>query len=291
MATSNEKGSALERAVALIEETILHSSGLSAGRYKIDSRKIIKENNVKHEIDIFVTVDVGNGYDSLFVFECKNWKDKVDKNEMILFSEKIKISRAQRGFFFAKEFTRDALAQAATDPRIETRNVTEHDAALTPVPFDLHQVDTSSIHCEVDFFAKNPARQRVVAREKPDIEHARAVLDGQKIDLTEFCQKHAKEAADGIQLSFPSSSLADGEYTRDKTTELEFAEGRFTLNGDNIHSMKFHTTAKIRVIRPAVLAHFEVEKRGWSIQFAPIALPIGTLQYSLTAISSASKGM
>src|SRR5689334_20905416 len=63
-------------------------------------------------------VGVAKGYTVTFIFECKNWEDAVGKNEIIIFSEKIDAVSAQRGYFVAKSFTRDAEAQALKDPRM-----------------------------------------------------------------------------------------------------------------------------------------------------------------------------
>ena len=60
--TPREKGNALESAVAAIEATILGSSpGLREKTFVIESKKIVKVGNVHHEIDIYVTIDLGRG--------------------------------------------------------------------------------------------------------------------------------------------------------------------------------------------------------------------------------------
>src|SRR5437763_15769992 len=95
-----EKGDQLERAVRAIEQAILaQSPGLKQNAFRIESKKLLVSDGVKHEIDLWVQVDIGPGYDSIFIFECKNWEEKVSKNEIIIFSEKIKATNAQRGFF------------------------------------------------------------------------------------------------------------------------------------------------------------------------------------------------
>jgi hypothetical protein len=53
---------------------------------------------VHYEIDIFVTIDLSNGYKSVFIFECKNWQEPVGKNEVIVLSEKIAGAQAQHGY-------------------------------------------------------------------------------------------------------------------------------------------------------------------------------------------------
>lgn len=103
---AQEKGDALEKAVELIERFILDDN--SNATVTIEPKKIVVVNKVKHEIDIYITIDHGKGYKGLFIFECKNWAKKVDKNEIIVFSKKIEVTSAQKGYFIAKSFTDDA---------------------------------------------------------------------------------------------------------------------------------------------------------------------------------------
>jgi hypothetical protein len=108
------KGDALEWAVMLVEEAILkYSSTIKPEKISIENKKIVIVEGVKHEIDLYVEVFIARGYQSKFIFECKNWKDNVDKNEIIVFSEKISAVSAQKGFFVARGFSKYAIAQAA----------------------------------------------------------------------------------------------------------------------------------------------------------------------------------
>src|SRR3569832_769525 len=85
---------------------------------KFKAIKVLVQNGVRHEIDVFVTASLAAGYDATLIFESKNWNAKVGKNELIIFSEKVAVSGAQRGFIVAKAFTKDAQAQAKKDSRI-----------------------------------------------------------------------------------------------------------------------------------------------------------------------------
>ena len=114
-----EKGHALELAVHAIEAVILASSPSLQGQpFTVERRKTVTVSDVHHENDIYVTMGAAKGYESIFIFECKNWADPVGKNNVIILSEKIDAAVAQRGYFVAKQFTKDARAQAAKDPRI-----------------------------------------------------------------------------------------------------------------------------------------------------------------------------
>ena len=137
-----EKGDRLERAVLAIEQIILRDSpGYSQDRFRFASKRTIITEGVRHEIDVYVEIDHGKGYDTVFIFECKNWKDVVDKNEVIIFAAKIQATRAHRGFFVARSFSKYAIAQAALEPRIVLLHAADLPADQTPVPFDFHWVN------------------------------------------------------------------------------------------------------------------------------------------------------
>src|SRR5258706_13182003 len=127
MESAQAKGDALENAVAAIEEVILQSSAGIGRKPIIEKKKIVVVNGVRHEIDVYVTVDLAPGYKPIFIFECKNWKEAIGKNEIIIFSEKIDASRATSGCFVAKSYTSDAVNQAKQDPRITLLLAAEHD--------------------------------------------------------------------------------------------------------------------------------------------------------------------
>ena len=119
-ANSNDKGNLLEAAVELIERAVVKGNvAFDKCEVVIEPKKRIRVSGVQHEIDLHVAMKPGNGYDSVFIFECKNWEDKVGKNEIIIFSTKIDASNATRGFFVARGYTKDAEAQARQDPRME----------------------------------------------------------------------------------------------------------------------------------------------------------------------------
>lgn len=139
--TSQAQGDALETAVRAIEAAILRTfPGYTEDTFKIEGKKIIRHEGVRHEIDLHVTIDAQHGYSAAFIFECKNWKEKVGKNEIIIFSEKIAATNAQRGFFVAKSYTADAAAQAAKDSRMELLTAEELDPEAILVPCEFHGI-------------------------------------------------------------------------------------------------------------------------------------------------------
>ena len=70
---SNEKGDALEAAVHAIEGAILRACpGYSEKTFRIERKKLITVGGVRHEVDVWVTIELPGCYESIFIFECKN---------------------------------------------------------------------------------------------------------------------------------------------------------------------------------------------------------------------------
>lgn len=276
MTTSSERGEILEAAVRAIETVILKESpALREDTFVIESRKIVSVAGVRHELDLFVTVDHGHDYKAVFIFECKNWSSSpVGKNEIIVFSEKIRAVQAQRGFFVAKSYTGDAEAQAKMDPRISLLTVTEHDPVSTPVPLHFHLVGPISADAHVEFLRPGSS-----GRELVPVDSASAQLNvmGEEVDFNLYVRDWISQLCNESANGFPSAVLPEGEYDRPVSASRKFSRGGFILNGHEIESAELRVMVKLRVIRPPVVSHFEVATRGRSISLAPVTIEGVTL--------------
>jgi hypothetical protein len=116
--TNYSKGTDLENAVEAIEKIILQFIG---ERNLDDIDMFPKYKKIPgYEIDLYIHIKDKLGYDTIFIFECKNWDtEKVGRKEITDFAEKIDKSKAQKGFFIAKSFTEDAIRRIEEDGRIE----------------------------------------------------------------------------------------------------------------------------------------------------------------------------
>jgi hypothetical protein len=273
VATPYEKGNALETAVASIERYILDTSPhLREKPFRFESKKTINVGGVHHEIDIFVTIDLGTGYKSVFIFECKNWEESVGKNEIVIFAEKIDVTQAQHGYFVAKSFTKDAEAQAATNPRITLLKVSEHEASDVPVPFGFHTNFITAEHAESTFYARGAPHSRF---DLVDLSTVTAKLMGNAIDLRQYLIKWAEEASQCHVLSFRSERARVGDYMRETESERKFAPGELTLDDRDIERARNSIRYKVTIVRPAVVSCFEVESRGRVVSLAPLQIPSG----------------
>ena len=278
MGTSQEKGDALENAVAAIEEVILQSSVGMGSRPIIEKKKTIIVNDVRHEIDVHVTADLAPGYRSVFIFECKNWKEAVGKNEIIVFSEKIDVSRATSGCFVAKSFTSDAVNQAKQDPRITLLLAAEHDPDSGTEVFQ--------------FFTRTPEMTKLdLTMLKPgskglegvpiSIETAKLECFGKSVDFrTQLHIWSMMVCEDDLRASFEEPVPA-GIYHRVVDRDLPFVSGQVFVNAQEVEILSFHVEYKITVSLVPVISHFEVKSRGRCITFAPQLIGNDTMQWQV----------
>jgi hypothetical protein len=218
---SDAKGRELEDAVEAIETVILQSSpSLHDKAFKIEARKRVTVGGVHHEIDVFVTVDVAPGYAATFIFECKNWEDAVGKNEVIVFAEKIDATSAHRGFFVAKSFTKDAVAQAAKDPRIALLTATEHDPATTITPESFHFTAPASVKPTSTFRVAGTAGKNPIAI---DVHGKNIRLYGQELLLLDVLDAWIREIYAERLLHFKTWHLTEGVHPMTAVAERSFS--------------------------------------------------------------------
>lgn len=261
--TPAEKGDALERAVRLVETAILRSfPNYSEKTFRIESNKTIHVNGVRHEIDLYVTVLMGGGYDSVFIFECKNWqdKDKVGKNDIIIFAAKIAAAGAQRGFFVAKAYSEDAIAQAKLEPRLERLRVEEFDPRTLAVPHEFHGLQVGEPTFRLNIVGMNATRESVAV---PLVINTTVFeLKGTALDLMEYIRVWGAQLIDERTKRFPSLQVDAGPHMLDLDDERVFANGEVVVNGLGVRSMKLSGIVEVHVAKAVIVSAFEIAARG-----------------------------
>ncbi len=185
--SSQAKGNSLEDAVELIEQSIFHvNPAFKECTLTINKKKTLMADGVRHEIDLYVEIDLGNGYTSTFIFECKNWEESVGKNEILEFSEKIKVAKAQKGFFIAKSFGVYAKAQARKDNRIELLEVDDN-FSLDVFP-DFHAYSTQGVNTEIEMHQRDEAGAGKIKMEPIDVDSAKMELRGKVISRNQLLE-------------------------------------------------------------------------------------------------------
>lgn len=266
----DDKGRALERAVHAIEAVILHTSpSLSDKSFRIEMRKILTVGGVRHEIDIYVTVDIAKGYNPTFIFECKNWARPVDKNEMIIFAEKISAAVAQHGYFVAPSFTKDAEAQAAKDPRIHLLLATEHDPALTAVPEEFHCTEPGSAKADTTFRIAGSTGTTMMT---VNIDGTILQLSGADVPLRLYLNAWMDELYQRRLLTFWTADLPEGVHPMKASEERTFGPGQCMIDGKEIGTVQLDAEFGVNIIRPAVLSDYEIATRGRVVRLAPFTV-------------------
>lgn len=280
MSEAMEKGDALHRAVGAIEHTILSQSpALGEKTFVIEHKKVVRVNGVRHEVDIYVTVDPAPGYASIYIFECKNWEKPVGKNEITNFTEKSKVLNASHGYFVAKSFTKDARAQAALDGRM-TLLLAEHEFEGLVSPVNIHGTATEAKHVNSDFKARD---SKGGPSQKIDLNTATFVVCGQSTGVSEFLVDWAQKAMGQHAHGLRTNVMPEGAYEQMTSAVREFSESELLVNGIDIARVEITVTYLIHVYHPPIISRFDIEARGRHWLFAPFILPQGgSLQMGIT---------
>jgi hypothetical protein len=282
---SNVKGRVLEDAVALIEKTILATDpDLSNRNIRIDARKVVVEKGVRHEIDLWVELGADHGYAALFIFECKNWIDKVGKTEVIVLSEKIRAVQAQRGYLVARDFTADARAQAALDERVRLLEMREEEYEWLTSPFSFSFAEFGLGTFSVEFGAADPSQRKA----QIDGRTAVAVLNGNPLDLSAYVLEGWRKMYDEIVARAPQHDLPGGTFELRGIDEREFAPGALTVNGIAIAGIKLRAKPTVRVVWPSIVSSVEVVGRGRVLKLEPVVMGGREVSASILGLSRQS---
>lgn len=282
LSTPTKKGRVLEDAVRAIEHAILtEAPGLAESTFTIQTRRVVSVDGVRHEIDVWVEIDAGNEYSSVFIFECKNWEAPVGKNELIVFSEKIAAVRAQCGFFVAKAFTKDAEAQSRKDKRVRLLTAQELPTDPSLLPADFHVLSHEHTHVQLELYGVDHGDAAV--RKPVDVRSTQATLNGDPVSLNEHFEPWIKSLTDEEINRFDSASATEGPYDLTARSERTCG-GELVVDGNPIGSVTVTATISVRVIRPPVVSHFDVSSRGRVMMMAPTRVgKAGQIQFAFIA--------
>jgi hypothetical protein len=262
------KGSDLEKAVELIEGAILSASPtLKGNAFAIQRRKIIVVDGVTHEIDVWVDIDSGKGYKSVFIFECKNWQDKVGKNEIIIFSEKIKAARAHRGFFVAMSFTTDAEAQCKLDPLMELLKAREASTVFSHVPVNviIHNVTRRHLDLVMDLRGGSPKGDDPSCVYRNEVTTLRKCRDQWVNEIVHEALKPILQEVDQA-----ITAAQEGPRVRNEQKVLTFQPGELVIEGKNVSQCRLDVEIQIDFTPTRLIFQYEVETRGWSVSWEPV---------------------
>lgn len=267
---SNPKGRVLEDAVEAIERAILETDPDMANRtIRVEARKRIVVQGVTHVIDLWVELPGPKGYDALFVFECKNWEVDVTKDEVTLFSEKIRASGAQRGYIVARTYNDGARAQAKLDPRVQLVDVRkkEFDRLTAPL-FPMFQINEGG-HAAVQLFPPEVGRR---GGRQIDPAKIKLIEDGQRVSFAEWLARWEAELKEERTNRSDTAGLPVGSYTLEAFGRRTFAPGTCSFQGAPFDAVEVKMTIPIRIVRPVFTGSIEVVGRGRVLKLEPFTI-------------------
>ncbi len=247
---------------------------------KIEPKKIIKVQGVRHEIDIYITVNNGKSYTSTFIFECKNWKNKVDKDEVIVFTRKVADVRATKGFFVARRFTSDAIAQAARD-EIELLTADDVVDALPPFleDFKVHGYSVMLKDCLTNFIFPTSSEAANVESDlnaESFVQYgAENMLLGSLIVMLQ--QRVIEEYSENTPRDTPIEVNRRCKYAK----TIGFGPGELIIEGHECFAVELHVVWEREIVRFPIVSTFDIKTRGRVITLEPEKpLVNGTIQIS-----------
>lgn len=256
---ARETGDILEQAVRDIECALLAMNpAVQTANYRVETKRVFVIEGVRHEVDVYVKIDFGAGYDTTVLFECKNWQHKaVGKNEIIVFSEKVKALSAPKGYFVARGFSRDAQAQAKQDKRISLLHASDT-APMWPQLEHIHVLgrDYGDYTADVIFIAPTGTAPGSTVPLSGVV-----VVEGSSYrSIDEFIRPLVDQLIVERLATEPTHELSVGSYRRKASLKLLFSTA--AVGDVAVAGLHLHVDFGFHIAWPAIESVFDVESRG-----------------------------
>lgn len=265
---TSQKGRGLERAVRFIQETLLKSDPKLKGiEFTIEANKIAHISGVRHEIDLFVQTLPGSQFESAWIFECKDWKEPVGKNEVIILGEKVDALGASRGFLVARKITKHAEAQLKLDTRLTFIPCT--DEFLSP----LNSLEL--VHSEHELFPISiSVKQRgILPTEHPkDLDWKDKIcrVDTKIVDFLSFFKPHVDEMIARDRNENSARYRNEGTHFGGMATLIGFEKGGFMIGDVDVENLEIAVRFWVHVRRRKLISKFELKGQGRAFSFEPL---------------------
>jgi hypothetical protein len=262
------KGRSLERAVKFIQHAILKCDPkLQGTAFTVEANKIVNVSGVRHEIDVFVTTAQESPYEACWIFECKNWKKVVGKNEVMILAKKVAAIRANRGFIVAHRISRDATAQIKLEEKVSF--IQCRDEFLSP----LNGLELICTTHEVLPTSVGLKERGVAVMEHPrDLEwrNQSCRFESQPVELASFFKAQVDRMILTDQNENQPRYRLEGTHSADRTEKIEFAPGELMIGAIDVEYMVIALNFLIEVRRRKIISKFELKNQGRVFSFEPI---------------------
>lgn len=251
MKNSKSKGDLLERAVYMIQETLLESDPKLKGvKFTIEPKKRLKKGESHHEVDLYVVIQPGTQVESVVFFECKNWAKPVTNTEVMVLQSKVELFGAARGVLVAPSITKGALSLLHEYKKIQYRKC-EH---------NFGELSLNAIHVTHE---PSDCIARVTKR------HAEAVhsetlgsiccWNGAFVPFRTQIDRWIDEIAKKDRIELTDTNASESAHWREIKWRREFQPDEFTLAGIDIAAVELEVTfwATVRNAPPKYMSCVE----------------------------------
>ncbi|HYT45470.1 MAG TPA: restriction endonuclease, partial [Methylomirabilota bacterium] len=259
--TAQKKGDELEDAVHQIETVILRSNPITKEAIiTIDTKKRVTVQGVRSEIDVYISVELGNDLELIYIFECKNREEPVSKDDITVFNDKIQEVGAQKGYFVAKKFGRDAINKAKRYLRIELLKATNEFETLPFVVAHFHYLNQIILHTNMSFKVKTDDPQKVGNVTFTDESKVR--LKDEELLLGMLVERVRQNVLTEVMSHEPTGTFSAGAYIYDRPKMYIFDAKELFVDGYECLELNAQVSWEAHVVRPRIVSKFDIEKRG-----------------------------
>ncbi len=190
----------------LIEQTIFHNNpATKEAIITIETKKTIVVDGVRHEVDLFITVDYGIAGKEIYIFECKNWVKGVGKY---------------------------AVAQARKDEKIELLVASTELDTLPPLITTFHFVYDTISGGDIAARSTQSVFQKVGTRTFSN--GSKVMFKGEELLLSEFKERILKSVESEVMSYVPTGTFSEGVYKYDRTQTLTYQPEELYIDGVEI---------------------------------------------------------
>jgi hypothetical protein len=225
--------------------------------FTFETKKRVTVDGGQREIDIYVTHKAAHGYDSIFIYECRNREKAANWADIAAFSRKIEATSATWGCFVAKKFAKTARTEAKNDPRVRLLVAKE---ILEPVDLFVHFPQLTKL---------NVTLRRLFGGEPIDYSNMpepQTYYRGWAVPLKQMLIGVAQEVCMEDIHKFLATTPNEGIHEFERYVTLPSGRLELLVNNNEIAATTFEINYHVRVIRTAVVSQFHVEGRGRYIQ-------------------------
>lgn len=261
--TPKQKGKDLEEAVLWIEQMIERKAAASGHPHRtIEVNKRVTENEVDHEIDVWVEEHREYEPNAIYIFECKNVKRPVEKKIIPDFQRKIQDVGAAHGFFIAHKFTRSAQNLAKQDKHLTLLQLdTEPTALLKVISPHFYELRLDgTIRLEVHF--RDGGENRVKSH--------RASNYGKEIDLSDYMNELAFQEAYRISESDRRFRILDGSHRQAYDVSFATNPRELVVDGRDVAHFRIFGSFHVQNDKLEVQRFYDVETRGYVSRFGGV---------------------